>query len=133
MKKFVPEVLHKDWDQRLRSVHRPRAQFFLIRTSRLANNIFFIYLFLLKLLLAFLVTNSLLSAGRKDGKILPAHEPIRLQDSFYLAHSCSLKKIFFTIYCMTSHMAKSTKASKWLHTTDTCCLQNVTLSNKSCS
>ena len=44
IEKTVPEVLHKDGGQRLMSVNRPRAQFFLIRTSRLANNIF-IYFF----------------------------------------------------------------------------------------
>ena len=41
---------------------------------------------------ALFVTNSLLSAGGQDGKIPPAHEPIRLHDSFYLARSRAQKK-----------------------------------------
>ena len=89
----MPEALRKDRGQRPRSVHRPRVQFFSIRTSGPAKNIFtFFYLFLLKLLSVLLVTNSLLSAGGQDGKIPPAHEPIRFQDSFYLARSRAKKK-----------------------------------------
>ena len=63
-----------------KTVHRPRAQFFSIRTFRLANNIFVI--FSLKLLSAVLVTNSLLSAGWQNGKIPPSHETFRNQSDY---------------------------------------------------
>ena len=54
--------------------------------------VFFLNLFLLKLLLALLVTNLLLSAGGQDGKILPAQKTNQITDSFYLARSCTQKK-----------------------------------------
>ena len=46
LRKTVPEVLRKDRGQRQRSLHRPREQFFSIRTSRQTNNIF-IFFFIL--------------------------------------------------------------------------------------
>ena len=58
-----------------------------VRTEAIGLSLFI----LVKLLSALLVTNSLLSAGGQDGKIPPAHEPIRLQDSFFLP-ACAPKK-----------------------------------------
>ena len=86
-------------------VHRLRTQFFSIQTSRPSNNFFFIYLFLLKLLSALLVANSLLSAGGQDGKIPPAHETNQITGLFL---SCPLarppKKWHSSEYFLTNYM-----------------------------
>ena len=87
---------------------RPRAQFFSIRTSRLANKIFiiFFYLFLRKLLSALLVTTSLLSAGGQDGNIPPAHETSRNQSNYrilFILPACAppKKQSYLITYILT--------------------------------
>ena len=88
------EVLHKGRDQRPRFVHRPRAQFFSIRTFLPANNIFthiFIYFFWNFCRLCLSRVRFYLLAG-KMVKFRPLTkskrlQPIRLQNSFL---SCPL-------------------------------------------
>ena len=90
--KTVLEVLHKDWGQ------RPRSVVYIDQGHRFSQygppsqqiTFLFFYLFLLKLLSALLVMNSLLSAGGQDGKILPAHEILRNQSGYRIFLSCPL-------------------------------------------
>ena len=73
----MPEVLH-------RTEARGRGYSFsqYVPPGRQIIFLFIFYLFLLKIMSALFVTNSLLSAGRQDGKIPPAHETPRNQSDY---------------------------------------------------